>query len=47
MRPLIITGTGRSGTKWCATALRMGGILCGHEQVFDTANLPSMVEHTW
>jgi len=30
----VVAGTGRSGTKWCATALRTGGVLCGHEQVF-------------
>lgn len=35
----IVAGTGRSGTKWCATALRVAGLLCGHEQVFTTAQL--------
>lgn len=32
----VIAGTGRSGTKWAAAALRSAGWLCGHEQVFPT-----------
>lgn len=40
----IITGTGRSGTKWCATALRVNGIYCGHEQVFSTAGLNELAD---
>ena len=47
MRPFAIGGTGRSGTKWCATALRNGGIYCGHEQVFATAMLPHHHAPRW
>lgn len=32
MIDFVITGTGRSGTKWVARALQAGGIPCGHEQ---------------
>jgi len=35
----VIAGTGRSGTKWCATVLRVGGVYCGHEQVYPTKTL--------
>lgn len=35
----IITGTGRSGSKWCATVLRLAGIYAGHEQAFLDGNL--------
>lgn len=37
----VIAGTGRSGTKWCATTLRVAGIYCGHEQMFS----PEMLFH--
>lgn len=47
MKRFIITGTGRSGTKWCATALRCAGIYCGHEQVFSTALLPVYGTPRW
>lgn len=47
MRPFIITGTGRCGTKWAATVLRLAGICCGHEQVFRTDDLPSMTPRVW
>lgn len=43
----VITGTGRSGTKWCATVLRVAGIACGHEQVFTTANLSTHASASW
>lgn len=35
----VVAGTGRSGTKWCATVLRVAGHACGHEQVFMTGRL--------
>jgi hypothetical protein len=47
MKRFLITGTGRSGTKWCATALRIAGVYCGHEQVFATAMLPQHHEPHW
>jgi hypothetical protein len=47
MRRFVIAGTGRSGTKWCATALRNAGIYCGHEQVFTTAMLPEHYSPQW
>lgn len=47
MKRFLITGTGRSGTKWCATALRCAGIYCGHEQVFATAMLPNHNPPRW
>jgi hypothetical protein len=31
---LVVTGTGRSGTGWCATVLNSAGIFTGHENVF-------------
>jgi len=31
---LVVTGTGRSGTGWCAALLNNAGIFCGHERVF-------------
>lgn len=31
---LVITGTGRSGTGWCAAVLNSAGIFTGHERVF-------------
>jgi hypothetical protein len=31
---LVITGTGRSGTGYCAELLRACGVACGHESVF-------------
>lgn len=46
-RRFVIAGTGRSGTKWCATALRVAGVLCGHEQVFCTEQLVDMGPQTW
>lgn len=47
MTRVVVTGTGRSGTKWCATVLRLGGILCGHEQVFTTGQFDGMTEQEW
>lgn len=47
MKRFLITGTGRSGTKWCATALRIAGVYCGHEQVFATAMLPEHNSPYW
>lgn len=35
--PLIVTGTGRSGTGYCAEVLRACGVRCGHESVFTPA----------
>jgi hypothetical protein len=34
MSKLVITGTGRSGTGWCAAILNSAGIFTGHERVF-------------
>ena len=34
MRPLIVTGCGRSGTGYAAALLTAAGAPCGHEQVF-------------
>lgn len=31
---LLVVGTGRSGTGWCAQVLRSVGVDCGHEGVF-------------
>lgn len=31
---LVVTGTGRSGTGWCAAVLNSAGIYTGHERVF-------------
>lgn len=31
---LVITGTGRSGTGWCAATLNSAGVFTGHERVF-------------
>ena len=47
MARVVITGTGRCGTKWCATVLRLAGHFCGHEQVYSTHMLPSMREPDW
>lgn len=47
MKRFAIGGTGRSGTKWCATVLRNAGIYCGHEQVFATAMLPYNDQPHW
>lgn len=47
MRKFVITGTGRCGTKWCATALRNAGIYCGHENVFATAMMPAHGTPRW
>lgn len=47
MKPFIITGTGRSGTKWCATVMRLAGYRCGHEQVFKTEQLPEFGDQEW
>lgn len=47
MSRFILTGTGRCGTKWCATVLRLQGIHCGHEQVFTTSMLPEMQQPMW
>lgn len=30
----VITGTGRSGTGWCAAVLNSAGVFTGHERVF-------------
>ncbi len=30
----VVTGTGRSGTLWCAETLRAYGVRCGHQDVF-------------
>lgn len=35
---LVITGTGRSGTGWCASVLNSAGIFTGHERVFTPYN---------
>lgn len=34
MRPLIVTGCGRSGTGYAAALLTNAGVECGHEDVF-------------
>lgn len=34
MTRLVVTGTGRSGTGWCAAVLNSAGIFTGHERVF-------------
>lgn len=34
----IITGTGRSGTKYCQAILRICGIKCGHQTIFRHEN---------
>lgn len=34
MTHLVVTGTGRSGTGWCAATLNSAGIFTGHERVF-------------
>jgi hypothetical protein len=47
VKRFVITGTGRSGTKWCATALRCAGVYCGHEQVFATAMMPNHDPPRW
>lgn len=47
MKRFVITGSGRSGTKWCATVLRVRGILCGHEQVFATGQLIKGGGYDW
>lgn len=47
MSRFVVTGTGRCGTKWAATALRTAGILCGHEQVFTTDMLPQAQSPRW
>lgn len=44
---VIVTGTGRCGTKWCATVLRAAGYLVGHEQVFRTDHLPERDPQVW
>lgn len=31
---LVVTGTGRSGTGWCAATLNSAGVFTGHENVF-------------
>jgi hypothetical protein len=31
---LLITGAGRSGTRWAAAAVTAAGVPCGHEQAF-------------
>ncbi len=31
---LVVTGTGRSGTGWCAAILNSAGVFAGHERVF-------------
>lgn len=31
---LVVTGTGRSGTGWCAATLNSAGVFSGHERVF-------------
>ncbi len=33
----VIVGTGRSGSKYAAEALRFHGVRCGHESVFTHA----------
>lgn len=43
----IIASTGRAGSKWCATVLRLQGIHCGHEQVFTTSMLKEMEAPDW
>lgn len=34
MSKIVVTGTGRSGTGWCAAVLNSAGIFSGHENVF-------------
>lgn len=31
---IVVTGTGRSGTGWCAATLNSAGVFSGHENVF-------------
>lgn len=38
MDKFIITGTGRSGTKYCQAILKVCGINCGHQSVFRHEN---------
>ncbi len=38
MLGFVITGTGRSGTGYCAAVLRAVGVDCGHERIFRPGN---------
>lgn len=44
IKRLLITGSGRCGTKWIAQALRHAGVDCGHERAF---NLDHHGEGNW
>lgn len=49
MTRLLITGCGRSGTRWFAACLTAAGVPCGHERVWgrDTPPGPWMAESSW
>lgn len=39
MRPFVVTGTGRCGTRWISGVLRALGYPCGHERVFTPTSI--------
>lgn len=47
MSRFVVTGTGRSGTRWCAHLLRAAGVNCGHEQVFTFRVALGRRPHRW
>lgn len=52
MRPVIVTGCGRSGTAYVAQVIRATGIDCGHERHFNGIDPPGpvptdLVESSW
>lgn len=47
---LLVTGTGRCGTGWFASALTAAGVECGHERAFNATNhqtLGWVAEASW
>ena len=50
MRPLVITGSSRSGTHWISEVFTAAGIPCAHEQVFGLKRprpANTLVESAW
>lgn len=43
----LITGTGRSGTGWCAKVLNGAGVKCGHQSVFKHEHTLTGVMPSW
>lgn len=44
---MVVTGTGRSGTGWCAAILNSAGVFAGHENVFTPKTARALTYIDW